>query len=832
MNYSRNRSIGKSVGWPALVLGSAAVFLPVQEVLAQLEEVVVTARRIEENIQDAPLAVAVMSSDYLQAQGVENMQDVLELTPGASWNMFTKAQPAFTMRGINAGAFGNSSLETAVGLVSDGVPMTKVFMFVGDIFDVERVEVMRGPQGTSFGRNSTIGLTHLISARPEDEFSAGVNVEAGDLGLGGTNGYVTGPLSDTISGRLSWNLRDFDGVLEDEDTGQGQEFSKQRSIRGQLLIEPNDNFSAWIKLEYNDLNEGATVRMGDLSPTADWLDTRLGAGYLPGVTQFVNPSPWLVKQNCPLQGCDVDRQMTFLTAELIWSLDDGISITSLSGYQDGDHETWQDVFGARVALQDQNVVNKAEVLSTEVRIDNFAAGNRFSWLAGVYLLEDEEYRREENIGNPERPVNAATGELGFYNCSQKITSACAGPSHLVNLGDASTSGLGIFGEITYDITDQLTLVVGGRYSEDERNYDYAVQGWGNSTGLGSVGLGEPLTDCQDPANIVAVDPLNLDPRAGGTTCGTESNPMGFSQLLSRDFDNFSSKLSLSYAVNDNNNIYFLYSEGFKAGGYQHDARSRVQLNNGLVDEETADNIEIGWKGSYDNFRFAATVFTMEQQNAQINNLINVSTGFTTFVTNAGGVKNDGYEFEATWAATDDLTIGGSFASYDAKLVNAIQGSALDVNTGIVAGEDISGLVPNYVPEETYTLYFNYEWQLSGGSTIGLRADLRHRGENWGRAGGNERVTLTQDGTRPLFLRPELDKIGANISWTNAAEDITISLWGRNLDDDYDWINFGPGSPFNYAGGVLPSGVTGAPGTARPRGYAGRKQVGITARFSF
>jgi len=793
---------------------------------ATLEEIVVTARRVEESISDAPLAVAVMDTDFLQAQGVENMQDVLELTPGASWNMFTKAQPAFTMRGINAGAFGNSSLETAAGLVQDGVPMTKVFMFVGDVFDMERVEVMRGPQGTSFGRNATLGLVHLVSARPQDEFAGGVNVEAGDLGLGGTNGYITGPLTDGVTGRFSWNLRDWDGSLEDEFTGEALEFSEQRSLRGQLMFEPSDTFSAWVKLEYSDLNEGSTVRTGDLSPTENWLDTRLGAGYLPGNETFVNPDPYKVKQNCPLAGCFVDRQMLFLTAELIWSLDDGISITSLSGYQDGDHETWQDVFGAPVALQDQNVINQAEVFSTELRIDNFASGDSFRWLGGIYLLEDEEFRREENIGNPERPA-----ELGFYNCSGKITSACAGPSHLVNLGDASTSGLGVFGELSFDLTDQLNLTIGGRYSDDSRSYDYAVQGYGNVAGLGSVGLGEPGTaDCVN--NFVAVDPLDLDPRQGGFTCGTVGTPVGFSQLIERDFDDFSGKVSLSYALNDNNNVYFLYSEGFKAGGFQHDARSRTQLNTGLVDSETARNLEIGWKGSYDAFRFAVTAFQMEQENAHINNLINVSTGFTTFVTNAGGVENTGFELEGTWAATENLTIGGSFASYDPVLVNATQGSALDVNTGVVSGEDISGLVPNYVPDETYTIYFDYQWTLGGGSTIGLRADLKHRGSNWGRAGANDRVTLTQDGTRPMFLRPELDKIGANISWTSADENLMIELWGRNLDDDYDWINFGPGSPFNYAGGVLPPGVTGAPGTARPRGYGGRKQVGVTARFLF
>ncbi len=227
----------------ALLLSTASITLTIaasqsanaQQAGAQplLEEIIVTSRRYEESITDAPLAVAVMTSDYLQAQGVENLQDILELTPGADWNMFTKAQPAFTLRGINAGAFGNSSLETSAGLVVDGIPMTRVFMFVNDVYDMERVEVMRGPQGTAFGRNATLGLVHMITARPQNEFGAGVNVEAGDLGRIGTEGFVTGPLGDTVSGRVSWALRDWDGNLEDADSGEALEFTQQRSVRGQ-----------------------------------------------------------------------------------------------------------------------------------------------------------------------------------------------------------------------------------------------------------------------------------------------------------------------------------------------------------------------------------------------------------------------------------------------------------------------------------------------------------------------------------------------------------------------------------------------------------------------
>ena len=108
-----------------------------------------TARRYEESITDAPLAVAVMDADFLDQTQVDSVTDILELTPGADWGMFAKAQPTFTLRGINAGSFGNSSIESAVAVVQDGLPTTKVFMATATPFDMQRIEVMRGPQGTT-----------------------------------------------------------------------------------------------------------------------------------------------------------------------------------------------------------------------------------------------------------------------------------------------------------------------------------------------------------------------------------------------------------------------------------------------------------------------------------------------------------------------------------------------------------------------------------------------------------------------------------------------------------------------------------------------------------
>ena len=189
-------------------LGVALIYTPIQETLAQeLEEIIVTSRRYEESITDAPVAVAVMDTQFLEDQRVNTIQDILELSPGASWDQFAAAQPGLSLRGLFGGTFGNASLESAVQVVYDGIPLTKAFMMTIPVYDLERVEVMRGPQGTTFGRNATIGLIHFISAKPRQDFSGDIRATTGLDGpdLFGLSGHVGGGLSDTISGRLAFH---------------------------------------------------------------------------------------------------------------------------------------------------------------------------------------------------------------------------------------------------------------------------------------------------------------------------------------------------------------------------------------------------------------------------------------------------------------------------------------------------------------------------------------------------------------------------------------------------------------------------------------------------
>jgi iron complex outermembrane receptor protein len=699
-------------------LGSAAVtdFAVAQEG-ALLEEVVVTARRYEESITDAPLAVAVMSDDFLEQTQVDSVTDILELTPGASWGMFAKAQPTFTLRGISAGSNGNASLEQAVSVVHDGIPITKVFMATTSVFDVERIEVMRGPQGTTFGRNATLGLMHFISARPSQDSDAGLDLTAGTMEMYGVSGFINGGLTDTISGRLAFNLRDTHQGIEDAVTGDPLEGSENTGIRGSLLIEPNDNFSAYLKAEFNHDEDLPVVRR-QLGCDPGWLN----AG---GFGSYANSpcDPWKADIDMTRTDWNVERDTAVLAAELTWALDNDLTLTWLSGYQTGEHESIQDAFGTPFAIRDQIVRNDADILSSEIRLDNSASGNAIRWLVGASILEDTEDRYEENVQFPERGL-----PRGLCGPQANVPDGCP-EWNLITDATNDTSAYGVFGELQFDLSDRMTLAVGGRYSDDTRDYRFSTYGWGEANGLSALGLGSGARDCN--ANRID-DPLGRLTSMGAVyqVCGTEANTMGFDDNVTNSWDNFSSKVSLSYALSDNSNIYALYSEGFKAGGFQQDARNSAHLRDNFVDSEDAENIEFGWKGSYDRFRVALTVFQQTQNNLQVNNNVPAgpgSTGNVTLVKNSGGVENTGIEFEYAWAATENLEIGGNIASYDPEfLAGSFQGGMFDPVTGTFDGEDISGTVPSNSPEFTYYLYGDYQWLMNNGGTIRLRADVSHR----------------------------------------------------------------------------------------------------------
>jgi len=751
------------------------------------------------------------------------MQDFFELTPGVTWGQFTKAQSSFDIRGIaGGGGGGNSSQENGMVVAQDGIPITRAYMATPVPFDLQRVEIMRGPQGTTFGRNSTAGVVSYVSARPSQEFDSSINLHVGSLNLAGLNGFVTGGLSDTISARIAFNLMEQDGPLEDINTGQPLEGESNKALRGSLLIEPNDNFSAYLKAEISiddDLPPARTASGCDVPWLSD-ADLQVGrnaspayAAPLGGFTitcaQF---DDWKSQQSPqPLGGFYTKREIYNLTAELTWLLDNDLTVTSLTGFVEGEHRNLQDNRGTPALIEEEYVDNFGHVLSTELRIDNTASGNALTWLAGVYLLTDEELRTEATFHCPER-----AGQVG---CGQ---AAPLEPHWFNRTAKGSTDSLGLFGEISYDISERLNVTAGVRFTDDSRDYWIAADGWGNADELGFLGLGGPR-HCG--SNVVVGGGLY-----GGDVCGTAANPMGYDRAdISDSWDNTSGKLSLTYAVNDNNNIYALFSQGFKSGGFQNDVLFTDFLYSELIQIEDVENFEIGWKGGYDRARFAVTLFTIEQTDAQTNILFappGVAQQFQ-IRSNLGGVEASGIEFEGEVLIGDNFTLGGNFASQDSKYgPGTLRRASFQPDGSIGGGQDISGLEAD-APELTYVIYGMYEFTFGNGSSIRLRADVQHRDFTWGTNNPGIRGDTIPGSTQLAYINPEIDNIGASIRWISASGNMSVTLWGKNLGDDKDWksgTGFIPGNTYwiDPASGVY----NGA------RGVSGREQYGVDVGFRF
>jgi len=797
-------------------VGAVLVYLPVQETLAQeLEEITVTARRYEESITDAPLAIAVMSSEFLEENQVNGIQDILDLTPGANWGQFAKAQPGLSLRGIWGGAFGNSSIEHAVSVVQDGVPVTKAFMMTLPVYDLDRVEVLRGPQGTTFGRNATLGLMHMISARPSQESSGSIETSVGDRELFGISGHYNGALSDTVSARIAFNYEDAPGPMDDEATGDPLDYQENTSVRLGLLFEPSDTFSAYVKLEYIEDEEFPTVRRGK-DTDIQWLNGNYGS-------YVSNSDPWEATLSPDPAGAPwiVEREMTFLTTELNWDLDNDIGLTAIAGYLDGEHYSNSDAFGTPYDIRDQLVWNDADELSLEVRLDNAASGNKFRWLVGASYLTDEEHRIEKNESEPLRG-----------NCNSTNPTGCPRNSILITEGTNNTDAFGIFGELTFDLSDALTLAVGGRYSSDDRDLDYATDGWGAYGGLGGIGVDnpDPTRDCE------AIKAADWEANGGfytpGLQCGTEANPVGYAGSVSESWSNFSPKVSLTWAVNDNSNLYALYSEGYKGGGFQQDARWLAALDL-ILDEEEATNIELGWKGAYDSLVFAVTFFKQEQTGVHTGNLVAVGSSQSNLLINAKGIENTGVELEATWAATDGLTLGGHVALYDPKFIDGTIINGRQNSDGTISGgEDVSGQKPSNSVDRAFYVWASYDWELGGGSSLRLRADVKDQGTVWGQNGANNRAGLDQHGNCCMYLSPAQTKTGLRLEWTSAEGNMGFAVWGRNLDNDPYYVNYGPPFGYVYLNGPGSTDPEGTPVRARAVGSTGRRQIGATFKYQF
>ena len=668
---------GLSMKRPVSFLAVLSLALVPQAYAAEggvIEEIVVTATKREASIQDVPIAVSAFTGEDLSARGVTDLYGLQEVSPSISiYNSNSNSNGASVrIRGI--GTTGNNpGLESAVGTFIDGVYRSRFGQAMGDLVDLERIEILRGPQGTLFGKNTSAGAVNIITKKPEFDQHGHIEAEVAELETLKLKGSITGPISETVAYRLaaSWHERD-EGNYKNVDTGEEYDTRDRWAVRGQLLFQPSDQLDIRLIAERSEKDENCCQSTWEFVSDASRIAYEHAAMVTGGPTPFVDTRTRGAGANFDSYE---DSEDTGISVEINYDIESlNATFTSLSAYTDYEVYRGQDWDFTNVDLVQfpgQDIDESFENLSQEFRLVG-TTGN-VDWLVGAYIYSEELKTDERLDFGP-----AAGPYLGMLFSGNDPAS----PIYALMVGTeyegfgyeadwaTDTDGFAIFTHNVINITPKFNITIGLRYIEEEKD------------GVGIINGAEPL-----PEGASAQEIFDATAAADENPC---TNPVfrsiigGFCDNASwerkRKDDEVTGTLSFGYAFNEEHNGYVSYSRGFKAGGLNHDqeAFDTTPFFNGVTnsvadgvefDGEKADAYEIGYKGQFAGGRFTlnGALFYTDFKDFQLNTFNGL--GFT--VGNPGDVTAKGVEIETMWTATDWLYVTFGYTYADSRYDNEL-----------------------------------------------------------------------------------------------------------------------------------------------------------------
>lgn len=585
-----------------------------------VETMIVTARRREENIQDVPVAVTSISGVALESVGAQDLTYLNQVVPNVTIETSRGTNTTLTafIRGVGQ-QDPVAGFEQGVGIYLDDVYLNRPQAAVLDIYDVERIEVLRGPQGTLYGRNTIGGAVKYVTKRLSGDYALSLRGNVGSFGQRDVIAKVEAPLGDDFAIGGSFASLQRNGFGENLTTG-GENYDKD-ILAGRLSLEYMPNDAVFVRLSGDFLDDDTTNRQGfRIFPSAvtgdpvldNRFDTFAGAELFP-----------------PMLENDIQSYGAQLFAEFL--LGNGFTLRNITAYRGDDTEATIDFDSTAAQTFDAPVVYENEQFSQELQLlyEN-------DWLTGV---------------------------LGFYYLDANAFNAfdvIFGTATSFTLGDVDTDTWAIFGEFTVDLTDRLHLTFGGRYTEDTRESRVVRETF--------LGVPSPFFGNGDALSIT---PPVLD--ADGNQVVPEFNG-------ERTDTAFTPRVILAWDATDTLNLYASYSEGFKGGGFDPRGNfANPDVQEGFLPERV-DSFEIGAKAALFDNRLLANLaaFYADYTDVQIPGSVIVTddegnTSFQGTVTNAGGAEFTGVELETTAFLTDELSIVGSFGWIDAEFTEFIQG---------------------------------------------------------------------------------------------------------------------------------------------------------------
>lgn len=725
----------------SLAIGILAFGSTTDEALAQdtganklaIEEIIVTARKKDESIQDVPMAVTAITGQ-LREESVRRIEDIQAFAP----NLFINRTPgiasgaAITIRGV-ASLESDKSFDPSIGVVMDGMFLGTASGVLLDNFDIERIEVLRGPQGTLFGKNTTGGILNIIRTPVSmDEMGLDLSITAGDYGRQDIKAVAQIPIiEDTLGLKLFGAKIEHDGHVKNTTLGKDVGGDDKTNYGFAVRWEPTDNFD--LKLHYEIMDDqseqGAYVNRNQPGDLACVLNA-IGLDPATGCEANANDGPDSTESDGS-NFSDNEYETTIVTANYDT---DNFLVTYIYSNRDMDEQNMQDFDGAPVHLLRMNFFNDWEQTSHELRVTS-QFSDKVQFIAGVYDWETDFEQRWDvydlfyqlsRLGNPTwapgRDGVPWEDDVAGNNGQSQVTTSTAA-----------------FFSADWYLNDQWTVTAGLRWTEEEKDFigGASAPGYYPLRGEAWPGIFNPFVAKQK---------------------WTETTP----------------KIGLRYTPTDNTMYYTSYSEGFKSGGFF--ARQANYNIDPSYDPEYVKNYEFGWKTTWLEGRMIlnGAVFMSDYEDKQESILIPVDlSNVATVVRNASSLELSGLELEMTYQITEAwdvlVTYGFLKAEYDDYLA--------DINgDGVVT--DNSDLDPRNTPENTFGLTTSYSTKLGNGDFNAV-VSYRFRDE-----------METNSSNDPLGQLDSISNVDGTISYS--IENYRIAVWGRNITDEREqrWATVG------------------------------------------
>ncbi|MCX7033246.1 MAG: TonB-dependent receptor [Arenimonas sp.] len=801
MNHRRNRY---SLLTQAVLLALAGL-APINAAMAQepgsdeekvttLSEIIVTAQKREEALQDVPIVVTALSEETLDNAGVRDIKDLQQVVSGLTVTS-TQSESLTTARIRGVGTVGdNAGLESSVGVVIDGVYRPRNGVGFGDLGDLERIEVLKGPQGTLFGKNTSAGVINVVTKRPDYERSAEVELTAGNYDALGVSASYNGGITENSAFRVYAAKRKRDGFL-DVTTGAGPRTENQdqdqnfHTLRGQLLIEPSDTVDILLSGDFTSRDENCCTSVTIIrGPTAAILDAlSVDSGVIPvadpfGRNAFTNRS---TAQYMEDKGGSV--QVDWMTP---WF--QGATFTSLTGMRD-----WQSINGLDFDYSTADLLyrnpeesdnfSRFETFSQEFRLSG--STDKVDWLFGVFYSDEQLERNEAyRVGAAYEPylsiallsrINPAlaaspTAPLFLSQASGRPFGTVFAGHAASDQYDQDSKSLGLFTNNTWHATDALDLTLGLRYTSEDKELESRY-----SNPNGGLGCGAMLTN---PAQVVAAlvargltvaQASAAAPQVVGFAClpWTNVRHNGRSTDQDRSESEWSGTLKAAYRFNEHVMGYASAARGYKAGGFNLD---RVQSNNGLssgtsgivpvddtsFDGEFVDSYELGMKTTWQggNLLLNATYFHQEYSDFQLNSFL----GTSFVVRSIPKVTSEGIDAELLWK-NDGLMLQAGLT-----YANTEYGNDLLPDADLVL---LPGSRTSFAPEWSFTASIGYEWPVGANLEASAYLGAKYMSEY-----------NTGSDLDPQKLQDDYSVLNARVVLGRDDGRWAVELWAQNLTD--------------------------------------------------